>query len=45
MFHEILQRYCENLEKSYDWYSVTETQNRKNLLKAAMQDAVSVYAE
>ena len=39
MFHEILQRYCENLEKSYDWYSVTETQ-QEELLKAAMQDAV-----
>ena len=39
MFHEILQHYCENLEKSYDWYSVTETQ-QEELLKAAMQDAV-----
>ena len=39
MFHEILQHYCENLEKSSDWYSVTETQ-QEELLKAAMQDAV-----
>ena len=39
MFHEILQRYCENLEKSYDWYSITESQ-QEDLLKAAMQDAV-----
>ena len=39
MFHEILQRYCESLEKSYDWYSITEPQ-QEDLLKAAMQDAV-----
>lgn len=39
MFHEILQRYCESLEKSYDWYSITEPQ-QEDLLKSAMQDAV-----
>ena len=39
MFHEILQRYCESLEKSYDWYQITE-EEQETLLKAAMQDAV-----
>ena len=39
MFHEILQRYCEGLEKSYDWYTITEPE-QESLLQTAMQEAV-----
>ena len=39
MFHEILQRYCEGLEKSCDWYTITEPE-QESLLQTAMQEAV-----
>ena len=39
MFHQILQCYCERLEKSYDWLSITE-EDQEVLLKEAMQEAV-----
>ena len=44
MFHEILQRYCENLEKSYDWYSVTETQ-QEEIAEGSHAGCRIVYAE
>lgn len=39
MFHEILQRYCEKLEKDHDWFHISE-QTQDTLLKEAMEEAI-----
>ncbi len=39
MFHDILQRYCEKLEKAYSWESVTE-QQQDAILEEAMEETV-----
>lgn len=39
MFHAILQGYCQRLEKSYGWDTITEHE-QENILKEAMEEAV-----
>jgi ATP-dependent helicase/nuclease subunit B len=39
MFHDILQRYCNRLEESYDWFTITPDV-QEELLHASMEEAV-----